>query len=151
VKKIYRVAGKTILAGLTGNALFVASLFLMTYLVPPSDRPDVVEGWGVAFLMIIGMLLSIFLSGVIGVLLTFKDISRLRGAILVSFFSGAITTIIPLLIGAILGMHYFSLFLLCLSVIIFCDILAIAGGILIFLLLSYLRKRKIKRQTSGQV
>jgi hypothetical protein len=38
-------------------------------------------------------------------MLTFKDISTLKGAVAVSFFAGSITMIIPLLIGALLVLH----------------------------------------------
>ncbi|MGA9141460.1 MAG: hypothetical protein WBZ29_14635 [Methanocella sp.] len=152
MKRTYRIAGLVLVAGVLGNAMFIGSIFLGSYLNPDRGPPyDVVEGWAAAFFLIIGMLLSIFLSGVIGVLLTFNDISTIRGASVVSFLSGAITTIIPLLIGGILGIYVFSLFMLCLAVVIACDILATVGGILTFLLLSYLRKRKMMQKMPGVV
>ncbi len=151
MKRSYRIAGRVIVSGVLGNAMFIGSIFLASYLTPDSGPPyDVVEGWTAAMSLIIGMLLSIFLSGVIGVLLTFNDISTIREASVVSFLPGAITTIFPLLIGAILGIHAFSLFMLCLSVVIACDILATVGGILTFLLLSYLNKRKMRRNMPGE-
>ncbi len=151
MKRSYRIAGKVIVAGLVGSALFVAWLFVIPALMPRSDRMDVVEGWGVAILLIIGMLLFIFLSGVLSVVLTFSDISNLGEAFLVSFASGAVTTVVPLLFGVLLGFYVFGLFLLCLGVLVACNLLAVLGGLLTFLLLSYLKKRKLRRGVSEGV
>ena len=151
MKRSYRIAGKVIASGLIGCASFVAWLFVIPALTPRSDRVDVVEGWGVAMLLIIGMLLFIFLSGVLSVVLTFGDISKPGEAFLVSFSSGAMTTVIPLLFGVLLGFYVFGLFLLCLVVLIACNLLAVLGGLLTFLLLSYLKKRKMGRGRSEGV
>ena len=151
----YRTAGKVIvsvvISGGIGIGLFIAFLFLSSYLMPASDHQDVVDGWVAAMFLIIGMLLGIFCSGVVAILLTFNDLKSLKEALAVSFFAGLVAMIIPLLIGAALGTQSAGIFYLCLVVIAFCIMLSVAGGLVTFLILSYLRKRKIKRQTSGHV
>jgi len=150
-----RIAGKVIvsvaIAGGIGIGLFIGILFLTAFLMPASDHRDVVEGWAAAMFLVIGMLSGIFCSGVVAILLTFDDLKSLKEALAVSFFAGLAAMTIPLLIGAALGTHSAGLFYLCLVVIVFCIMLSVAGGLVTFVILSYLRKRKIKRQTSGQV
>jgi hypothetical protein len=142
MKKICRVTGKVIASGLLGIILFLASIYLGAALTPASDHPDVVEGWAAAMLLIIGMLLAIFLSGIVAVLLTFKDISSLKEALAVTFFSALIAMMAPLLLGIFLGTYSAGLFYLCLAVVVFCIILSMAGGIAVFLLLRFLKRKK---------
>jgi hypothetical protein len=147
-----RIAGKIIISGVMGNALFVASILVSSWLIPARGPPyDVVEGWTAALFMIIGMLLSIVLSGIIGVLLTFRDISTIRGAVIVSFLSGIVATIVPQLIGIVIGIYAFDIFLLCLAVLVACDMLAVIGGLVTYYLLSFLNRKKMKQNMPGNV
>jgi peptidoglycan/LPS O-acetylase OafA/YrhL len=145
----YRIAGKVVesvvISGGIGLVLFVAFLFLASFLMPASGHPDVVDGRVTALFLIIGISLAIFSSGVIAILLTFNDLKSLKEALAVSFFSGLVATIAPLLIGAVLGTHNAGIFYLCLVVVVFCIMLSIAGGLVTFLILSCLKKRRIKR------
>jgi hypothetical protein len=146
-----RIAGKVIvsvaIAGGIGIGLFIGILLLMSFLMPAGDHHDVVEGWAAAMFLIIGMLSGIFCSGVVAILLTFDDLKSLKEALVVSFFAGLVAMTIPFLIGAALGTYSAGIFYLCLAVIVFCIMLSVAGGLVTFVILSYLRKRKIKRQT----
>ena len=139
------VIAAVLLAGGIGAGLFVALLYVMSSLTASGPPYDVVAGWGAALLMIIDIFGSIFLAGVLAVLLAFKEITTKWEAIVVSFFAGLIAMIIPLLIGILLGTYSAGLFFLCIAVLAFCLLLAIAGGVITFLLLSFLKKRKGNR------
>lgn len=128
-------------SGLTGIGLILLSFYLYPLISPPSEHPDVVEGWAAGVFILIAMAIALFISGALSVFLTFRDLSSLKYAIYVSICSGSIASLLSFLIALILATYAFGLFVLCFGTILASILLAVLGGLSTYFLLSFLRRR----------
>ena len=144
MKRTYRIAVKVIASGIIGLIIFILSMYLMSFFMPASDHPDVVEGWAAGFLMIIGAACSMFLSGAIAMILSYKDISSSLEIITIPVFSGLITVIFPFMIVVILGLNAIGLFYLGLIVLFVCLLLSFLGGLLTYIIIKLISKIRQK-------
>lgn len=138
MKPSYRIILKTIISGLVGVGLILLSFYLEPVFSPPSEHPDVVDGWAAGAFMLAGMLVAMFLSGAIAVFLAFNDLSSKKYAVYVSLGSGLITALLPLFIAIIFSFYAFGLFAICLGSILVSLLLSVAGGLSVYLLLSFI-------------
>lgn len=145
MKRTYRIAGKIVISGVIGVLVFIASIVLASYLLVSynlarNPDPGVLDGGPAIMCIQLGIVLSIFLSGVLSALLTFNDVATLRDVIRISLFSSLIATIIPLLIGALMGLDSADIFGLCLVVVFIGLALSVLGGVVTYWFLAYLKK-----------
>jgi hypothetical protein len=143
MKPAYRIILKTVVSGLVGVGLILLSFYLEPLFSPPSEHPDVVDGWAAGAFMLVGMLVAMFLSGVIAVILTFNDLSSKKQATYVSLGSGLITALLPLLIAILFSFYAFGLFAICFGSILASLLLSVVGGLSVYLLLSFIYRRRI--------
>ena len=145
MKRTYRIAVKVIASGIIGILLFLLiSLFLIVF-VPTNDDPrNAVEGWPVGFLIIASAVCSIFLSGMIVMLLSYKDISSPLEIISIPIFSGLIASIIPLLIAMLLGLSSISLLYIDIIILFVCLVISFLGGLSMYLILNLIGKIRQK-------
>jgi hypothetical protein len=148
LKRIYRIAAKIVLSGIIGLLLFILSIYSIGFILPASDHMDVVEGWAAGFLMIMGVACSMFLSGAIAMMLSYKDISSSLDILSIPFFSGLVTAIIPFMILILLGSYAIDLFYIGLLALLICLILSLLGGLLTYVLMNLLGK--IRKYISGR-
>jgi hypothetical protein len=144
VKRTYRIAAKVIASGIFGILLFIISIYLIGFIMPANDHPDVVDGWAAGFLMITGAACSMFLSGAIAMMLSYKDISSALETISIPVFSGLITAIIPFLIIVLLGTYEIGLFYLGLMVIFICLLISLFGGLFTYIIIKLMGKLRHK-------
>jgi len=144
LKRTYRIAAKVIVSGIIGLLLFILSVFLIDIIMPASDHPDVVEGWAAGFLMITGAACSMFLSGAIAMMLSYKDISSSLEIISIPVFSGLIAAILPFLIIVLLGTYAIGLFYLGLIVLLVCLLISFTGGLLTYIIIKLIGKIRQK-------
>lgn len=145
MKLTWPIAGKIVVSGISGILVFAASIVIASYLLVSynlarNPDPGVLDGGPAILCIQLGIVLSIFLSGVLSALLTFKDVATSGDVVRISLFSGLIPAIIPLFIGALMGLDSTGIFGLCLVVVFIGLALSVLGGVATYWFLAYLRK-----------
>lgn len=139
------IATKAIASGVIGILLFILiSLFLIVFIPTNDDPRNAGEGWPLGFLLIAGAVCSIFLSGAIVMMLSYKDISSRLEIILIPVFSGLITAIIPLLIAVLLGLRSIGFVYIGIIILFVCLVISVLGGLLMYMVIKLIGKIRKK-------
>ena len=145
LKRTYRIALKVFASGIIGILLFILISLLLIAFIPTNDDPrGAMEGWPIGFLIIASAICSIFLSGAIVMIASYKDISSRLDIISIPVFSGLITSIVPIFIAIIFGLTSISLLYIVIIVLFVCLLISFLGGLLTYILLSFVRKIRQK-------